>query len=156
MPPPSDRFLRSVTELAPDDTAVYALEIAHPDLAVPVRVVHDTREHVIETHAYAPVAFRLRLAADTEGEIPRAEIAIDNVGRELTQWIDASGGGAGATVRIMQVLAATAAVEWEVTFDVLDLSIGQAEVVARLGYDPLLTQPAVVARWDPSTAPSLF
>lgn len=156
MPPPSDRFLRSVTELAPDDVVVYALEIAHHDLTVPVRVVHDTRSHTIETHAYAPVAFSVRLADDVDGQAPTAELAVDNVGRVLTQWIDAAGGAAGATVRTMQVLAATGAVEWEVTLDVLSVRVTQAQVVARLGYDPLLGRPAVLLRYDPDVAPGLF
>lgn len=154
--PPSTRYRRAVTELAPSDTVLFAVEISHPDLATPVRVVHDTAEHVIETHTYTPCAYRIRLAEDVDGQVASAELAVDNVGRALTQWIDASDGGAGATVRIMQVLAETAAVEWDVKFDVLTVRITQAEVIARLGYDPLLGRPAVQVRYDPTTAPGLF
>lgn len=103
----SARYRRALAELTPRDTVLDALEIAHPELATPIRVVHDSVERVIETHRYAPAAYRVRLAPDVDRRTPRAEVAVDNAGRILTLWVDASTGGAGATIRVMQVLAAT-------------------------------------------------
>ena len=152
----SARYRRALAELHPRDTVLDALEIKHPDLATPVRVVHDAAERTIGGQRYAPAAFRVRLAPDVDRRTPRAEIAVDNAGRILTRWLDASTGGAGATVRVMQVLAATAAVEWEITLDVMRLRVTQREVVAEIGYAPLFDRPAVTARYDPTSFPGLF
>ena len=59
------------------------------------------------------------------------------MGRALTQWIEATGGG--ASVRVMQVLDIDdPPVEWEVTLDVAGMAVDQERVTARLGFDPLL------------------
>ena len=153
------RYRRAGVELAPTERVVTALEVRHPDVPEPVRVAHDTAALEVEGESFIPLAFQARLAADVEGRAPAAEIAIDNVGRVLMRWVTAAQGGSGATVRVMQVLvpaAGAASVEWEVTADVLGVRADQRQVVVRLGYDPLLTRPAVVLRYDPQTAPGLF
>ena len=156
----SPAYRRATRELDPADTVLDALDVAHPDLTAPVRVVNDRRDLVLDGVTYSALAFRARLAADVEGRAPRAEIAIDHVGRALTRWVDAAQGGSGATVRVMRVLAprppAVPAVEWEVTVDVLSVRVDQRQVVVALGFDPLLSRPAVTMRYDPQTAPGLF
>ena len=162
---PSQRYARAGRELAPSDVILAALEIRHPDVSTPVRVIADRVERLIETHVYTPVAFRARLVDDVDGRVPSAELAVDNVGRPLMAWIEASQGGRDATVRVMHVLPGaddagaddgTGAVAWEVTLDVLGVQATQLEVTVRLGYDPLLDRPAVRVRYDPRTAPGLF
>lgn len=164
---PTDAYTRATRELAPEHTVLDALEIKHPALADPVRLVNDRSDLLLDeadgddtvTRRYIALAFRARLSDDVAGKAPVAEIVMDNVGRELMQWVDAAQGGAGATVRVMRVLVGGAdapAVEWEVTTDVLGVRAGQRQVVARLGYDPMLNRPAVVVRYDPQTAPGLF
>ena len=156
--PPSARAVRAQTELDPADVVVTALEIRHPALSEPICVVQDTASLDLDGRNHIPLAFRSRLAGDVDGQAPSAEIGIDNVGRELMRWVDAAQGGAGATIRVMRVLrtATPPRVEWEVTTDVLGVRATQREVVVRLGYDPLLTRPAVLVRYDPQTAPGLF
>jgi len=156
--PASSRYNRALREQSPRDTAVAAIEIAHPDLPSPARAVADGRDHTIEGHRYPALPFTARLVDDVEGRAPSAELSIDNVGRELTQWIEAAGGR--GTARVMMVLATDdggeSPVEWEVTLDVLHVRVDRRQVVARLGYDPLLGRPAVLLRHDPERSPGLF
>ena len=122
-----------------------------------MRVVNDTEDRTIEGNRYVALRFDARLADDVEGQAPQAELAIDNVGRALTQWVEAAGGGTGATVRVMQVLdIAEPEVEWELTMDVAGVQVDAERVTARLGFDPLLGRAAVVMRHDPQTSPGLF
>ena len=44
--------------------------------------------------------FSARLADDADGQAPRAELVIDNVGNALTQWVELSDGGNGATAQV--------------------------------------------------------
>jgi len=134
-----------------------ALEIAHPASPTPVRIVNDTRNREIAGATYVGVRFDIRLADDVAGRAPQAEIAIDNVGRALTQWIDLTRGAAGATVRVLQVLAVEdPEVQWEMTLDVAGMRQDASRVTARLGFDPLLGRAAVSLRHDPQTSPGLF
>ena len=80
-------------EAAPADRLLTALEISHPAIAQPVRVINDTIGRAIEGNDYVALRFDARLADDIAGQAPQAELAIDNVGRALTQWIEATGGG---------------------------------------------------------------
>ena len=155
---PADiRYQRALREAAPADRLLTALEISHPAIAQPVRVINDTIGRAIEGNDYVALRFDARLADDIAGQAPQAELAIDNVGRALTQWIEATGGGAGASVRVMQVLDIDdPPVEWEVTLDVAGMAVDQERVTARLGFDPLLGRAAVTLRHDPQTSPGLF
>ena len=155
--PPEIRYRRALREAAPADRLLTALEISHPAIAQPVRVINDTIGRSIEGNDYVALRFDARLADDIAGQAPQAELAIDNVGRALTQWIEATGGGVGASVRVMQVLDIDdPPVEWEVTLDVAGMAVDQERVTARLGFDPLLGRAAVTLRHDPQTSPGLF
>ena len=155
--PPDVRYRRALRETAPTDRLLTALEIRHPAVAVPVRVINDTQDRTIEGNRYIALRFDARLADDIAGQAPQAELGIDNVGRELTQWIEAAGGGVGASARILQVLdIPDPPVEWEVTMDVAGMAVDSERVTARLGFDPLLGGAAVTLRHDPETSPGLF
>ncbi len=148
------RYDRALRASSPLDRVLTALEIRHPAIVEPVRVVNDADDHTIEGERYVGLRFGARFADDVEGREPRAELVIDNVGRELTQWIEAAGGGVGATVRVMQVVDGIP--EWEMTMDVAHIRLDQERVTARLGFDPLLGRAAVTLRHDPQTSPGLF
>ena len=157
VPPPGEQYARTIRESAPERRLLTALEIRHPAVAAPVRVVNDTEDRTIEGNRYVALRFDARLADDVEGQAPQAELAIDNVGRDLTQWIEAAGGGTGATVRVLQVLDIDdPPIEWELTMDLAGVQVDAERVTARLGFDPLLGRAAVTLRHDPQTSPGLF
>ena len=100
---------------------VYALEIHHPAIADNVLGVGDTQGVTLEGQAYPRLGFRTRLPQDKEGEIRQAGLEIDNVGRRLVEWVEASEGGRGATIRVMEIVidsARNAQIVWEMTLDV--------------------------------------
>ena len=84
---------------------IYALEISHPDIPDNIRVVNDTQEVTLEGNTYVALAFRPRLPQEKEGEIRQAGIEVDNVGRRMVEWVEASNGGRGATMRIMELVS---------------------------------------------------
>ena len=157
VPPAAEQYARTIRESAPERRLLTALEIRHAAVAAPVRVVNDTVERTIEGNRYVALRFDARLADDVEGQAPQAELAIDNVGRDLTQWLEAAQGGTGATVRVLQVLDIDdPPIEWELTMDVAGVQVDAERVTARLGFDPLLGRAAVTLRHDPQTSPGLF
>lgn len=147
---------RALRESAPAETVLTALEIRHPAASAPVLVVNDAVDRTIAGRRHVGLRFAARLADDVEGQAPRAELAIDNVGRPLAAWVEAAGGGAGATVRVMQILAGDGSVEWEMTMEAHSVSLDPERLTIRLGFDPLLGRAAMRLRHDPQTSPGLF
>ena len=138
----------------------YAIEIAHPDVTDNIRVIADTQDAEIEGNTYTALAFRARLPQQREGEVLAASVEVDNIGREMTQWVEASGGGRGATMRVMEVgfdTSGTAEIVWEVS----GLDVGQAQLTNE-SFSISLTDisaaqsNAVKLRHDASESPGLF
>jgi hypothetical protein len=84
------------------DPPLVLLEITHPDLPDPVRVVGDSQDITSGGHVFSGMGFRVTLPDEAQGQQPTANLSVDNVGRELMQWIESSAGGRGARVRFMQ------------------------------------------------------
>ena len=133
------------------------LEISHPDLGAPIRVVADTQDLVHLGDVFVALAFDIELPDEMAHQAPRASLAVDNVGRAMTDWIEASNGGEGATVRIMQVMRDDPdVVEWEAALDLSNVSMTRQRITGSLGFEDLLNRPGVLMRYDPRTAPGLF
>ena len=152
----SARHRRAQRELSPADVVLHALEISHPDVSSPVRVVNDAVDHVLGGETYTGLRFAVRLVDDVESRTPQAQLVVDNVGRPLTQWLEISGGGSGSTVRFMEFLAGQSSPEWELSLELGGVHVDQAQVSATLGYENLLGRRAVRVRHDPETSPGLF
>ena len=84
----SDRFDQASRAGTPEAPVLTALEITHPDVTAPARAVNDTKNHTIDGNNFVAARFRARLADDADGQVPRAELVIDNVGNVLTQWVE--------------------------------------------------------------------
>jgi len=157
---------RAATTLDPEDSLRAALEITHPAISSAARVINDSDARVIAGRRYQPLRFEARLADDRAGRRPAAEISIDNVGREIVEWVQAAQltrvGIAGIAVRVMLVTVGTdpteqiAAPDYDVKMDVAEIAASATRITARLGFDPLLDRPAVALRHDPATSPGLF
>ncbi len=151
---------------SPQDSQLAALDIAHPELSTRVRLINDGKgcDRMIGGRKYIALGFDARIATDAPDRVPAAELAIDNVGREITTWIEqaraTAAGIHGITVRVMIVTARGQAPvptpDYDVTMDVLQITATSRKVTARLGFDPLMGRPAVTLRHDPATSPGLF
>lgn len=157
-PDASERWQRAARELAPAARVVFAVEVAHEDLAAPIRAVADVRDLVLDGETYTAMPFQLRLPDDPDDQAPRAEVRLDNVGRLLTDPIASTSGGRGAAITLSEVLVADgeATVEWSQTIGVTGATVDDRSVVLRLGHERLLGRPAVHVRHDPATSPGLF
>lgn len=139
------------------DAPLYLLEISHSALTEPIRVVNNTEDIVSNGETFIALGFRISLPEDFEGRVPKARLTVDNVGRELTQWLEIAGGGEGASVRLMQVMpSAPNVVEWEITLELANVSIDTWQVSGELGYEDLLGKPAVPLTYRPDTTPGVF
>ena len=149
--------------VAPADRLLEAVELNHPAAAGPLRAVSDDVAQTIGGHEYAPIPFQYRWPDQSQDRLPRASLVMDNIGRALTRWIEATAGLSGAQMTLMQCRrtetdAGVVAwhVEESVTLDVAGAHIDAQSVTVEMGFGMDLTRAAVGLRYTPSTAPSLF
>lgn len=155
--PYTRRFQEVIHATGAKEVPLLLLEINHVDLTTPIRVVNDNQDLVHNGNTFTAMAFRATLPDDLEQGNPRATLAVDNVGRELVGWLELSGGGRGATVRMIQVLrSAPNTIEWEVTLDLNDVQINLLEVTGTLGFEDILNLPGIPLTYRPDVAPGIF
>lgn len=153
----SAAYKSTLAAVSAPEAPLILLEIEHPALPAPVRVVSDTQNIVSNGHTFVAVPFRTVLPDDFEGQLPKARLSIDNIGRELMQWIETSAGGAGATCRFMQVMRSRQdLIEWEITTNLYNVRASFAEVSADLGYENLFNRSACALSYRPDVAPGVF
>ena len=63
------------------------LTMEHPDLAQPIRVVHNQQDIDSRGNTYTRFAFLPKFPDNIEGQVPRAELVIDNVSLEIVREI---------------------------------------------------------------------
>lgn len=153
----SAEYKSTLASTAAPEAPITLLEIDHADLTQPVRVVNDTQNVTCNGVEYIACAFRCVLPDDFENQLPKATLAVDNVGKELMYWVESSGGGIGATARFIQIMRSRPnQIEWEITMNLSNVKATTAEVSADLGYDNIFSRPAISMRYDKFTSPGIF
>jgi len=148
---------RQLLATSAEENLLALLEITHPDLATPVRVVRDTQDVTARGVVFTACPFDITLPDDVEGQIPQATIQVDNVGRDLTTWLEVSRGGQGARCRIIMLYRSDPDVfEYDMTMDLTNLVIDNQKVNGNLGFVNTLGQVAVVKTFTPASAPGLW
>lgn len=133
------------------------LEISHASLTTPVRVVNDMQDLTSNGNLFIACPFRYVLPDDFENQLPKARLAVDNVGRDLMYWIETSAGGNGSTVKMMQVMRSRPdTVEWSITMNLYNVQVTMKEVSAELGFENLFAKPAVLLQYRPDNSPGIF
>lgn len=140
-----------------NDPILLLLEIDHPDLASILRVTNNNEDVTHLTNVFTALPFEITPPDDLSQGQPRAQLVVDNVGRVMTQWIEDSGGGDGATVRLIQILHSDPdTIEWEVTMNLYNVSMDMLRVTGTLAFEDFLNMPGVTVTYRPETAPGLF
>nr|WP_315242107.1 DUF1833 family protein [uncultured Albidiferax sp.] len=133
------------------------LQLDHPALSAPVRLVNDTRNLVTLGETYLGLPFAITLPNDKAREVPRAKLQMDNVGRELTAELERLPPGAALMATILMVHRSTpGVVDYSFTAPLSGVRVDMHTLSASMGPDDLLRRPAVLLRFDPVSAPPLF
>lgn len=153
----TDAARRQMHSVQASEWPLWLVEISHPDLTQPARVVRDNLDLTHQGNLFVAGAFELTPPDDLAAGSPRAQLSIDNVGKELMQWLELSNGGRGASVRLLQVLRSDPnTVQFEVTMELSHVTATSLVVTGSLGFDELLNISAVGLTYNLQTAPGLF
>lgn len=153
----TDAFKSTLAEVNATESPLILIEIDHSALAEPVRVVNDMTDVTSNGNLYIAYPFKCVLPDDYENQLPKAQIVIDNVGRDLMYWIETTGGGQNSSCTFKQILRSVPdLVEWQVTMNLYNVQVTMESVTAELGFENLFNKPAISRRYRPDTAPGLF
>ena len=153
----SAQYKGTLAEVSPEEAPLVLLEINHPALTAPVRVVNDMQDLTSNGNLYIACPFRFVPPDDFENQLPKAKLAVDNVGRDLMYWIETTSGGQGSTVTAKYVMRSRPdTVELSITMNLYNVQTTMKEVMADMGFDNLFAKPAVGLQYRPNTAPGIF
>lgn len=153
----SETYQKTVNSTEAEEFPKVLLEIDHEDLTQPIRVVNDNEDITSNGHLFQAFAFNFSGIPDPEVGLAEAELTLDNVGKELVQWIEVANLRKTTTCRIMVVLASAPDIlEFDTTMFLDNIQMDQRTVSGRLSYGVKLDEPAVAMRYTAQTAPGLF
>lgn len=133
------------------------LSITSPSLPAPLRIVNDTQDWVSQGIPYMGVPFGFKLPDDTRGQSPRAQLVLDNVGRGISEDLEALGPNELMMARLMVSDRADPNLyERDYYLPITSVSVAGATATAQCGVDYLMRQQAVRLRANPFTLPGIF
>ncbi len=139
------------------DGFIFLVLIDHPSFSGGIRLVEDTRDWSIGGVNFTGLPMRLKLPQDVAGEATRAQLAIDNIGRDILAELEHLPPGAALEVEIRIVSRKTPTkIEWSYIAGGSNATADIDFVTLSLGDDELLRGNAVTLRYDPTTAPGIF
>jgi hypothetical protein len=158
-----DAATRTALQRVDDPFGLLALlTITGPGITEPVRVVNDVRGpetplFMSRGLAFVALPFELTPPKEASKEVPRAQLRIDNVGRELTADLEALPPGAELVATIERVYRARPdEVVHSFKAPMSGVSVNVFSVTASIGQSDVLRRAAVLRRFDPFTAPGMF
>lgn len=153
----SDNFKINVNKLNADQAVLACLEIRHPFISDPIRIVNDSIKLISNGETYLPMGFDLKRHDDIEGELPKCSITFQNVGRILTKWIDSSGGGSKATFDVLLIRRSDPDnIEEQIRFEIQNCTTTSESITFTLVIQNNLIKRAMNYFFDKKRAPGLF
>lgn len=153
----SDELKINVNKLNADEALLPLLEITHPFIANPIRLVNDNKDLLSNGNNFTAMPFMIKRQDDIQGELPKCILTIPNIGRSLIRWIDSSNGGSDALIRVMIARRSSP----DVIEETLDLGIDSVSVTTETINFTLVVQNNLIKRavkliYDPQRNPGLF
>jgi len=153
----SAEYKSTLARVSASESPKILLQIDHPELATPIRVINDTQSLTSNGYEYIAFPFNIVLPDDFENKLPKAQLMIDNVGRDLMYWLETTDGGAGSTATFSQVMRSRPnQIEWSITMSLFNVSANNQYVSGELGFENLFAKPAISIQYRPDNSIALF
>lgn len=136
---------------------VELLEITNPSFTEPMRIANDVQDVVSQGVSYIGIPFGFTLPEDVSGSAPRMRLAMDNVGRGISDELERLQPGSVTMARLIIVARDTPNVHEHVFWlPLTQVSISGATAQATASVDELMRQAACKQIANPFTLPGLF
>lgn len=155
--PYSNAYKSTLAQVSAPEAPYILLEINHPELATPIRLINDTLDLTSNNNLYLACPFRFVLPDDFENQLPKARLAVDNIGRDLMFWVETTAGGNGSQVTFSQIMRSRPdQIEWSITMSLYNVQATMFEVSGELGFENLFSKTAINLQHRPNTTPGIF
>lgn len=152
----SQGFKVNVNKLNAEEGIYACLIIDHPFISEPVRLINDSKDLVISGDTYLAMPFQVKRQSDIQNELPKVQLSISNVGRSLVKWIDSSGGGRNASIKILLVRRSSSVIEEEIELGISSVSVTMEVVTFNLVIQNNLIKRGIRWLYDQNHSPGLF
>ena len=136
---------------------VELLEVTNTSFSEPMRICNDVQDFESQGVAYIGLPFGFTLPEDESGKAPSMRLALDNVGRGITNELERLRPGTTTMARLIVVARDTPDVHEHVFWlPVVAVSLSGATAEATCGVDELMRQSACKQVANPFTLPGIF
>lgn len=133
------------------------LEVSAPSFTGPMRIVNDTHNWTSNGMEYVAVPFGFTLPDDVSGQTSKAQLVMDNVGRDITAELERVGPNETVMARMrLSDRAAPDVIARELLLPLSNVSVSGTTATATCGMDAIMRQQAVRLRANPFTLPGIF
>lgn len=133
------------------------LEITNPSFSEPMRICNDVQDCVSQGVSYIALPFGFTLPEDVSGQAPRMRLAMDNVGRGITDELERLIPGSTTMAKLIIVARDTPDVHEHVFWlPLVDVTVTATSAQATASVDELMRRSACRQIADPFTLPGIF
>lgn len=152
----SNTLISSAFAQETTDVWLVLLTINHSTLSEPIRVVNNTENITSNSELFVGFPFEITLPDNREGAAPSAQLAIDNVSREIGLAIRTMTSAASVTIQVVRAAAPdTIEIEWPY-FTLRNVKMNANSVSGDLVFEDFVSEPYPAGRFVPSYFPGLF
>lgn len=132
------------------------ITIDHTDLTSPYRFCNDVVDVTSRGNTYQGFPFTIQLPDEANGELPIAELSIDNVDRIIVDTIRSVTGDVILTYELVMFNDPETVEIGPYEFRIQSVSYNASTITARLQFEQALDRKFPRFAYDPSVAPALF
>lgn len=133
------------------------LEITNPSFSGPMRIANDVQDWDSQGQGYIGLPFGFTLPEDVSGSAPRLKLAMDNVGRGLTDELERLQPGTITMAKLIIVARDTPDVHEHVFWlPLTQVTVTSTTAQATASVDELMRQAACKQIANPFTLPGIF
>lgn len=149
--------LEAVLAQETDEVFLTIVKISHPTLGSDLRFVNDHAQLVRSDGTYLPAAFEFRLPDDQEDNIPRGEIVLDNVDRQIIAAVRPLQSAPEIEVNVVLASSPNTVEIGPMQFKLKKFDYNELTIRGRLGYDEdFLNEGFPKESFNPRTTPGIF
>ena len=149
-------FTQSAFASDATDIWLVLLTIDHDDLSQPIYVVNNNENITSNGVQYIAFPFEITLPDNRDGAPPRAQLAIDNVSREIGEAIRSISSAASVKIQIIRAAAPdTVEIEWPY-FSLRNVKWDFTKVTGDLTFEDFISEPYPAGKFVPAYFPGLF
>ena len=133
------------------------LELSAPSFSAPAYLVNDTRNWTSNGREYVGIPFGFTLPDDVSGQVPKAQLVMENVGRAIGSELERLGPNEFVKSKfLLSDRSAPDVIERDITLPITGFSVTGTTATATGGADYIMRQQAVRLRFNPFTTPGVF